>query len=280
MKIKTFIKKASVLFIALAIFVPISVFSVSAKEGQAVDIYIDGNKYSGRSILRNSTTYVAIRDFSDHMGAESIEWNDKTKTVSVKADEITINAENSSNYIIANGRYLWAPTGIINISGSIFVPLRPISKAFNAEVSWNSETFSAKVIKGKGHIVSGDKYYDPDDLYWLSRIISAEAGVEPFYGKIAVGTVVMNRVKSMQYPDSIYGVIFDKKFGVQFTPAANGTVYNTPDSDSITAAKLCLDGASVSDKVLFFVNEKIAENSWVQDNRDFVAAIGNHNFYA
>lgn len=259
---------------------PVFCLGVSADEGQAVNVYIDGQKYTGTAMLRNSVTYVGIREFSTTMGNVSVEWDDGTKTATVKSDNLNISSKNSGSYIIANERYLWAQSGIFIISGTMYVPLRTIAKAFNADVSWNGKEFAAYVVRKPGTIASGKNYYNADDVYWLSRIICAEAGVEPFYGKVAVGTVVLNRVKSSQYPNTIYGVIFDRKFGVQFTPAANGTVYNEPDTDSIIAAKLCLDGASISDRVLFFVNDAIAESSWVRDNRSYVTTIGSHNFYA
>lgn len=264
----------------MLMLLPVFRMGVSADEGQAVNVYIDGQKYTGTAMLRNSVTYVGIREFSTAMGNVSVEWDDGTKTATVKSDNLSISSKNSGSYIIANERYLWAQSGIFIISGTMYVPLRTIAKAFNADVSWSSKEFSAYVVRKPGTIASGKNYYNADDVYWLSRIISAEAGVEPFYGKVAVGTVVLNRVKSSQYPNTIYGVIFDRKFGVQFTPAANGTVYNEPDTDSIIAAKLCLDGASISEKVLFFVNDAIAESSWVRDNRSYVTTIGSHNFYA
>jgi N-acetylmuramoyl-L-alanine amidase len=95
---------------------------------------------------------------------------------------------------------------------------------------------------GSGTIVSGDQYYDSDDVKWLSRIINAEAEAEPLEGKIAVGNVVLNRVASDEFPDTIYSVIFDKANGVQFSPTASGAIYNTPTDESVLAAKMCLDG--------------------------------------
>jgi N-acetylmuramoyl-L-alanine amidase len=54
--------------------------------------------------------------------------------------------------------------------------------------------------KGGGAIESGDTWYDEEDLYWLSRIISAEARGESLEGQIAVGNVVLNRMKSDRWP--------------------------------------------------------------------------------
>lgn len=75
--------------------------------------------------------------------------------------------------------------------------------------------------------------YNADDLYWLARIISAESRGESLDGKIAVGNVVLNRVASSDFPDTIYGVIFDDRWGGQFEPVRNGTIYQTPTEDSV-----------------------------------------------
>ena len=58
-------------------------------------------------------------------------------------------------------------------------------------------------------------YYNSTDLYWLSRIISAEAKGEPLAGQIAVGNVVLNRTRSAAFPNTVKDVIFDKKYGAK-----------------------------------------------------------------
>lgn len=249
----------------------------STKSSPAV--YINGLEYTGNSFLYNSTTYVGIREYSMFMGAAGVDWNSAEKTAVVKSDELTVSAKSGSNYVIANGRYLWAKDGIMIKDGTMYVPIRVIAKAFGCSVEWEQSTRTV-YVSGGGGLLSGSEYYRSDEVLWLSRIINAEAGNEPLNGKIAVGTVVLNRVASSQFPDTIYGVIFDTNCGIQFTPAANGTIYNEPNAESVIAAKLCLDGASVSDKVLFFMNGRIAQSTWISDNRPYVMTIGNHDFFA
>ena len=244
-----------------------------------VSVYVSGTKYAGRAYLIGSVTYVGIREFSMHMGVTSVSWDAKSKTATVKSDSLSISARSGSLYIIANGRYLWAGSGIIIKNGTMYVPIRTIAKAFGADVSWDQRTRTVN-ISGSSPLKSGADYYNKTDLYWLSRIIHAESVGEPLLGKVAVGTVVMNRTKSSLFPNTVYNVIFDKKNGVQFTPTANGAINCTPSEESIIAAKLCLDGASISEKALFFVNEALAQSSWVSDNRPFIVTVGNHKFYA
>ncbi len=91
--------------------------------------------------------------------------------------------------------------------------------------------------------------------------------------------MILNRVKSPEFPSTVYGVIFDKKYGVQFQSVMNGTVYNTPSSDSISAAKAALKGENPVGDCLYFLNPKTAENKWIINNRTYHSAIKNHDFY-
>ena len=138
--------------------------------------------------------------------------------------------------------------------------------------------WSVTYAQAKG-MVKSDSAYDAEDLYWLSRIISAEAKGESFTGQIGVGTVVLNRVRSSQFPNTIKGVVFDQTDGTQFTPVANGTIYDTPTQSAVVAAKMCLDGYTLSNSVLYFLNPRIATSSWIQNNRKYAFRVGNHDFY-
>ena len=138
--------------------------------------------------------------------------------------------------------------------------------------------WSVTYAQAKG-MVKADSAYDYEDLYWLARIISAEAKGESFTGQIGVGTVVLNRVRSKEFPNTVKGVVFDQKYGTQFTPVANGTIYEAPTQSAIVAAKMCLDGYTLSDSVLYFLNPRIATSSWIQNNRKYAFRIGNHDFY-
>ncbi len=123
------------------------------------------------------------------------------------------------------------------------------------------------------------KGYSDTDLYWLSRIIYAEARGESYKGKVAVGNTVLNRVKSSDFPDTVKGVIFDTKYGVQYTPVANGTIYNTPDTSCINAAKDALSGVNFIGKCMYFYNPRKATSSWISNNRPYYTTIGNHAFH-
>lgn len=119
------------------------------------------------------------------------------------------------------------------------------------------------------------KSYTDSDLYWLSRIVSAEAKGEPIKGQIAVANVVLNRVASDKFPDTIKGVIFARG---QFSPVKNGSLYNKPTKDAIESAKKALEGKKVIGKdVLYFFEAKAASSRWSK-TRKVAIRIGHHTF--
>ena len=111
-------------------------------------------------------------------------------------------------------------------------------------------------------------------MFWLSRIIYAESGNQILDGKIAVGNVVMNRVESSQFPNNIYDVLNQKN---QFSPASSLS-RRTPNSESVLAAKLVLDGAKVVPNALFFARAGLS--CYASKYRTYVTTIGAHAFYA
>lgn len=91
------------------------------------------------------------------------------------------------------------------------------------------------------------------DLDLLSRLIMAEAQGEPYQAKVAVGAVVMNRVKSGLFADSVKGVIYQNINGYyQFTPVANGWINKPANTDSINAAKDALSGSDPTGGALWY----------------------------
>jgi len=129
-------------------------------------------------------------------------------------------------------------------------------------------------------LISAERFYDPEAVLWLARLIYAESGGESLLGQIAVGNIVMNRVRSPEYPNTIWGVIFDRKYGVQFSPVANGRIYNTPSYTARLAAMICLEGFSLSREMLFFLEPTISTSHWIPKTRKYVFTIGHHDFYA
>lgn len=233
------------------------------------------------AILREGTTYVPLRAFAETFSQAEVTWDARTGTAAVRAPGLELTVQDGRKYMTANGRCFYMAQSIVKQGGRVLVPVRALSAAYGVDVVWDAASRTVCLTGESRPAQSGGQFYDADELLWLARIIHAESQGEPLDGKIAVGNVVLNRVRSADFPNTIYGVIFDQANGVQFTPVANGAVYNTPNEESVAAAKLCLEGAStVPPNCLYFINASIASSLWVPQNRPYIKDIGNHQFYA
>lgn len=118
-----------------------------------------------------------------------------------------------------------------------------------------------------------------EDLHLLAKMIHAESRGEPLKGQIAVGAVILNRVKSDQFPDTVEGVIFQrtKSGGYQFSPVQDGSINLEPDERAYEAAQAALDGEDPTNGALFFYNPDIATDKWIR-TLPVSYSIGNHVF--
>ena len=194
---------------------------------------------------------------------------------------LTPELSEDGDYAVVNGRYFYLPDGLYEQGGELLWPLRVLAGMFGCAVTWDAAGGSINLdVTAVALPESGDTYYNEQDVFWLSRIIYAESGNQSLAGQIGVGNVVLNRVESELFPDSVYEVIFDRTYGVQFSPVENGTIYSTPDEEAVIAAKLALEGADTAGNSLYFVNPYIGAGYWFAANLTYVTTIGDHDFYA
>ena len=252
---------------------------------QELDRYLllDGQpvpKTAGRTTI-GGMTYVAIKAMSQQLDTTAqVEWDADNSVVTVATEALTITAKVGQKYLVANGRYIYLPSGVIMTEdGRVLVSLDALVKAFDAQLGWDGEAGTFLVARGSGAIESADTFYGEDDLFWLSRVIYAESGNQVLEGKMGVGIVVLNRVndRSGIWPDSIKGVIAQRN---QFSTYKNGRLANrTPNAESVIAAKLVLDGGIVKEVKDAYFFDTFRNNSWAARNKTVVAAIGGHRFY-
>lgn len=263
--------------IAAALLLVVTLLLPQAQASSNVTVKIGGTTLAGAQLI-GGTTYVPFVEFCKRMGASSASVSGSTGTAK---GSYTVQATVGNAYVTANGRYFY--TGSLSpvrqSGGTLMVPVRPLARAYGATVSWDGNTYTA-TVNGSGSIASGSSTYNSTDLYWLSRIISAEARGEILAGKIAVGNVVLNRVASKSFPNSIKEVIFEVTGGIyQFSPVLDGSIYQTPTEESVIAAKLVLDGASAASDSLYFFNPSKVTATWIVRNCTYRVTIGNHAFY-
>lgn len=251
----------------LLVFFLLPGVSPSASE---ISVNVGGEAFPG--FIEENVSYAPLRRLAAACsdGGAEIKWEPLTRSAEVTAGKVTFTATAGKDTVLICGNEVsLCGTAVIHNS-VMYVPVRSVAGLLGYAASWDGLTRSVNLEK------SGDAYYD---LYWLSRIISAESRGEPFEGQIAVGNVILERVKSSEFPNSIYGVIFDIDPTIQFTPVENGTVYDDPEESCIEAAKLCLEGQTAVEDCLFFQNPDTTRSTWVADNREFAVRIGNHCFY-
>ncbi|MBP2000707.1 N-acetylmuramoyl-L-alanine amidase [Paenibacillus shirakamiensis] len=116
------------------------------------------------------------------------------------------------------------------------------------------------------------------ELLLLQKIVMAEAEGEPYEGKVAVANVVLNRLRSANYPKTIREVVYQK---YQFSPVRNGRLNRvTPNKDSVRAVTAALYGTKeVTDDTYYFLSIKLAKDLTIARTQHKTKQIGNHTFY-
>jgi N-acetylmuramoyl-L-alanine amidase len=112
----------------------------------------------------------------------------------------------------------------------------------------------------------------------LARLVHAEAKGEPFAGKVAVATVVLNRVAHPDFPNTITEVIYERSGGYYaFTPVQNGEINKPADREAYRAVEEALAFRGLGNGSLYFYNPKTAKSQWLR-SKQVTVVIGNHVF--
>ena len=108
----------------------------------------------------------------------------------------------------------------------------------------------------------------------LAKLVYAEARGEPYKGQVAVAAVVLNRVRSASFPNTISGVIYQSG---AFSCVSNGSINNTPDSSCVRAALEAMNGWDPTGGCLYYYNPRATSDTWIR-TRTVKTVIGNHSF--
>ena len=247
-----------------------ALLSLPARAARTVPVQVDGERLAGTSCLESGVTYVPLRYLLDALGGWEIAWDSRSARAVASSSQHRLTADPAADTVTVNGMEYAGKVYVEN--GRTYVPLRLVCNLLGGSAVWDP-------YLGGAAVTSPGADHDAVDLYWLSRIISAESRGESMTGQIAVGNVVLNRVENDAFPDTIPGVIFDRVDGVQFEPVANGTVYQAPTAQSVEAARRVLDGEVVLSDALYFYAPALSQGVWINANRTYHATIGCHRFY-
>ncbi len=246
-----------------------------------IDVTVNGvylNKSARGYLGADGVTYVPVRGVSEALGA-TVTWNGTTNTAVVTKGDKMLCFNTVNSLCTANGIPKLAQIKLEN--GVMYVPARFLAENLGVDIQWDSFMYEVDLTLPGYVVPSGyvETAYNADDIYWLSRIVTCEAGSVSFNAKIMVANVIINRRTSKAFPNTIKDVIFDKKFGIQFPPAHNGFINKAnPTTNTILACKVALNGVMLVPECMYF--SYTSDNfSWVYHNCELYTTIGNQAFY-
>jgi N-acetylmuramoyl-L-alanine amidase len=153
-----------------------------------------------------------------------------------------------------------------------------IAKGFGIPVNSLMSANNSKPLIAGQYITLPNSPISAADEELMAKLVRAEAVGEPYDGKVAVATVILNRVKSPDFPNTVRGVIYQIANGhYAFTPVANGQINQPADAASRRAVNEAIALMGKGNGSLFFYNPKTAVSDWIF-SREVTVTIGNHRF--
>lgn len=121
-------------------------------------------------------------------------------------------------------------------------------------------------------------YLTKDDIYLMAQVVQAESESEPFEGKVAVASVILNRTVSPEFPETVNSVI--KQKNAFSCLDKNGSISKVPDETSFRAVNEALKGKDPTNNALYFYNPEISTCNWMNNvSKSNKKIIGNHVFF-
>jgi Cell wall hydrolyses involved in spore germination len=147
----------------------------------------------------------------------------------------------------------------------------------------NPNNMDSTLFNQQDEVIQVFNYHDKtisitqNDVHLMAKIVYAESNCEPFEGKVAVASVILNRLKYPEFPKTVDGVVKQKG---AFSCVRNGTIDVVPDESSYKAVFQALQGSDPTEKAVFFYNPRIATSQWMKSiGKEKVTTIGNHVFF-
>ena len=133
---------------------------------------------------------------------------------------------------------------------------------------------SYQALLGQAGNNGGVSGFTSSDVYLLAKTIYAEGRGEPYVGQVAIGAVIMNRIRSAAFPNTVSGVVYQRG---AFTAVDDGQINLTPNDTAMKAAKDAINGWDPTGGALYYYNPAVATSSWIFE-RQTITVIGKHVF--
>ena len=163
--------------------------------------------------------------------------------------------------------------GVVATSTKSFIsPQNEVIEGDDSQNTTNPDGIVEVFCQGKNSL-----YITKSDIDLMAKLVYAESRGEPFDGKVAVASVVLNRVQSPDFPNSIKEVIFEPR---AFSCVKNNSIKANPDQNCYDAVYEAIKGKDPTNEALFFYNPKISTCSWMKAIKKIDSlAIGQHVFF-
>ena len=132
---------------------------------------------------------------------------------------------------------------------------------------------SYQALQGANSSSSANGYTN-SEVYLLAKTIYAEGRGEPYVGQVAIGAVIMNRIRSAAFPNTISGVVYQRG---AFTAVDDGQINLTPNETALKAARDAINGWDPTGGALYYYNPAVATSAWIFE-RQTITVIGKHIF--
>jgi len=172
------------------------------------------------------------------------------------------------------GYYTGSVDGIFGSGTKKAVVYFQTKNGLTADGIVGTKTLQALGITVSSSSSSSSSSYNNSDLSLLAKLIYAEARGESYTGQVAVGAVVLNRVKSSSFPNTISGVIYQP---YAYTCVSDGQINLTPSTQATSAAKDAMNGWDPTYGCLYYYNPSTATSAWIFSKKT-VVTIGSHVF--
>lgn len=258
--------------IALMFLILFGVSFVMSQEASAlseqgcITVKVNGNfiKLDASPYIKENRTYIPVRSISNALGID-VKWIEEENKVVLIDGEKDIEMLLGSNDVLVDNEKKAMDSATELSNGRIMIPVRFVSENLGCSVKWDDYSYSVLVDREELEVpekfIDKDHYTD-EDLMWLARIVEVEARGTSYECKVAIANVVLNRKNSSEFPDTIYDVIFDRSYCVQFPPAyKSGFKELKPSKDCIVASKMALEGENNIDNCLYFRDSKLKGRS-------------------
>ena len=172
------------------------------------------------------------------------------------------------------GYYTGAVDGIFGAKTAAAVKSFQKKNGLTADGIVGAKTLAALGMSSTSSSSGATSSYSNSDVTLLARLIYGEARGESYVGQVAVGAVVMNRIKSSSFPNTMAGVIYQS---YAFTAVADGQINLTPNDTAKKAAQDAMNGWDPTYGAIYYYNPKTATSQWIF-SRQVTVTIGNHVF--